>query len=52
MKKAVKIAAANLNLHCGDGKLHNHFTTSTKEKPMPLHNLSRRGHRSTNRQAN
>jgi hypothetical protein len=37
MKKAVKIAAANLNLHCGDGKLHNHFTTSMKEKPGPLH---------------
>jgi hypothetical protein len=38
--------------HYEDGKLHNHFTTSTKEKPEPLHNLPRRDHRSTNRQGN
>ncbi|KAK1615192.1 hypothetical protein QYE76_020709 [Lolium multiflorum] len=28
-----------LFLRSGDGKLHNHFTSSTKEKPGPLHNL-------------
>ncbi|KAK1670506.1 hypothetical protein QYE76_058665 [Lolium multiflorum] len=30
---------AELFLRSGDGKLHNHFTSSTKEKPGPLHNL-------------
>ena len=39
-------------LHSGDGKLHNHFTSSLKEKSGPLHNLLRRDHRDTNHQSN
>jgi len=38
---------ASFSSNPGDGKLHNHFTSSTKEKPGPLHNLPRRGHRGT-----
>ena len=32
-----------LFLYSGDVKLHNHFTSSTKEKPGSLHNLPQRG---------